>query len=105
MIWETNILPLGIRKMPTDSWLEWVVLQRGPNQNDLNVNETIGDYWTNRNGDYYGKREKRPAPQEFKYINNMGGWMATREQLYVPVKPNPFGVCFISFLLHWYRHI
>jgi hypothetical protein len=81
MIWETNILPLGIRKMPTDSWLDWVVLQRGPNQNDLNLNEIIGDYWSNRNADYYGKREKRPAPHEFKYINNMGGWMATREQL------------------------
>ena len=83
MIWETNILPLGIRKMPSESWLDWVVLQRGPNQNDLNINETIGDYWSNRNYDFYGKREKRPAPQEFKYINNMGGWMATREQLYV----------------------
>ena len=89
MIWETNILPLGIRKMPTDSWLDWVVLQRGPNQNDLNVNETIGDYWSNRNADYYGPKEKRPAPQEFKYINNMGGWMATREQLYVP--------CYITY--------
>ena len=83
MIWETNVLPLGIRKMPTDSWLNWVVLQRGPNQNDLYVNETIGDYWSNRNGDYYGTRQKRPAPHEFKYINNMGGWMATQEQLYV----------------------
>jgi hypothetical protein len=83
MIWETNILPLGIRQMPTDSWLQWVLLQRGPSQQELNVNEVIGDYWSNRNADYYGKQQKRPAPQEFKYINNMGGWMATREQLYV----------------------
>ena len=85
MIWETNIMPLGIRQMPSDSWLDWVVLQRGPNQNDLNINETIGDYWSNRNADFYGKKQSRPAPHEFKYINNMGGWMATREQLYVSV--------------------
>ena len=83
MIWETNIMPLGIRKMPSDSWLDWVVLQRGPNQTHLNIHETIGDYWSNRNLDYYGDKLKRPAPREFKYINNMGGWMATREQLYV----------------------
>ena len=85
MIWETNIMPLGIRQIPSDSWLDWVVLQRGPNQNDLNINETIGDYWSNRNADFYGKKQSRPAPHEFKYINNMGGWMATREQLYVSV--------------------
>jgi hypothetical protein len=83
MIWETNILPLGVRQMPQDSWLHWVVLQRGPNQNDLNHTDMIGDYWSNRNKDYYGPKQRRPAPQEFKYINNMGGWMATREQLYV----------------------
>jgi hypothetical protein len=83
MLWETNILPLGVRQMPPGSWLDWVVLQRGPNQGALEVNEIIGDYWSNRNGLYYGKRQGRPAPQEFKYINNMGGWMATREQLYV----------------------
>jgi hypothetical protein len=83
MLWETNILPLGVRQMPPGSWLDWVVLQRGPNQGGLEVNEVIGDYWSNRNDLYYGKRQGRPAPQEFKYINNMGGWMATREQLYV----------------------
>jgi hypothetical protein len=81
MIWETNVLPLGIRQMPNDSWLQWVVLQRGPNQGELNHTEIIGDYWSNRNMDYYGTKQTRPPPQEFKYINNMGGWMATREQL------------------------
>ena len=81
MLWETNIFPLGIRRMPNSSWLDWVVLQRGPAQNKLPANETIGDYWSNRHGDYWNKT-KRPAPGEFKYINNMGGWMATREQLW-----------------------
>ena len=81
MLWETNILPLGVRKMPEDSWLDWVVMQRGPNQGNLNVDEIIGDYWTNRNKDFYDTN-RRPAPQEFKYINNQGGWMATRQQLW-----------------------
>jgi hypothetical protein len=81
MLWETHILPLGIRQMPKDSWLKWVTLQRGPAQSNLNVSEVIGDYWSNRNDDYW-KNEKRPKPMEFKYINNQGGWMATREQLW-----------------------
>jgi hypothetical protein len=81
MIWETNIIALGVRQMPVKSWLNWVVLLRGPNQGQLNKNQIIGDYWSNRNHDYYGKNV-RPAPQEFKYINNQGGWMATRDQLW-----------------------
>jgi hypothetical protein len=81
MIWETNVKALGIRNMPKGSWLEWVVLQRGPNQGDLPPKQVIGDYWTNRHNKHYGK-VPRPAPQEFKYINNQGGWMATREQLW-----------------------
>jgi hypothetical protein len=80
-LWETNILPLGVRKMPERSWLDWVVLQRGPSQKQLNASESIGDYWSNRNKDYY-KNTQRPAPQEFKYINNQGGWMATQKQIW-----------------------
>jgi len=82
MLWETNILPLGVRKMPDTSWLNWVVTQRGPNQQGMEPNEIIGDYWTNRDGAFYGAKQRRPAPQEFKYINNQGGWMATRRQLW-----------------------
>ena len=82
MLWETHILPLGVRQMPTDSWLGWVLMQRGPSQNKLSANEIIGDYWSNRNKDYWPKEHRRPAPLEFKYINNQGGWMATREQLW-----------------------
>jgi len=81
MLWETNIFPLGVRKMPQDSWLDWVVLQRGPSQNKLNISDIIGDYWSNRHNDYY-PGQKRPAPLEFKFINNQGGWMATRQQLW-----------------------
>lgn len=81
MIWETNILPLGVRQMPKDSWLDWVVLQRGPSQGELNHTQIIGDYWTNRKQDFYGK-SRRPSPQEFKYINNQGGWMATQKQMW-----------------------
>jgi hypothetical protein len=66
MLWETNILPLGVRKMPEESELGWVAMLRGPNQKDLDVAEIIGDYWTNRNKDYYGPKQSRPAPQEFK---------------------------------------
>lgn len=84
MLWETNIFPLGVRQMPKGSWLDWVVLQRGPSQINLEVREIIGDYWTNRNKVYYTEKRKssRPSPQEFKYINNQGGWMATRDQLW-----------------------
>jgi hypothetical protein len=74
MLWETHIKPLGVRKMPDTSWLDWVVMQRGPNQSKLAKSEIIGDYWTNRKRDYYGK-EPRPAPHEFKFINNQGGWV------------------------------
>ncbi|EEC45615.1 predicted protein [Phaeodactylum tricornutum CCAP 1055/1] len=81
MLWETNIFPLGVRKMPPSSWMDWVVLQRGPAQSKLDAKETIGDYWANRNNDYWPNKG-RPAPQDFKYINNQGGWMATRQQLW-----------------------
>lgn len=81
VLWETNIMPLGVRKLPNDSWLQWAVTQRGPNQNQLNVTQVIGDYWTNRKKDFYGK-ESRPLGTSFRYINNQGGWMATRKQLW-----------------------
>jgi hypothetical protein len=81
MLWETNVVALGIRQMPKESWLDWVLMQRGPSQTKLNVSDVIGDYWSNRNNDYW-KNERRATPLEFKYINNQGGWMATREQLW-----------------------
>lgn len=81
MLWETHIKPLGVRKMPEESILDWVVLLRGPNDTDLKTNEVVGNYWSNRNNDYY-PNERRPGAMEFKYINNQGGWMATREQIW-----------------------
>jgi len=72
MLWETNILALGVRKMPEESWLDWVVMQRGSNQEKLNVTQVIGDYWTNEDGEYYGNNQRRPGHMEFKYINNQG---------------------------------
>lgn len=80
MLWETNILPLGVRHI-ANSWLDWVVTLRGPNQKNLSPKEIIGDYWSNHKRHFWPK-QSRPAPQEFKYINNQGGWMATREQLW-----------------------
>lgn len=52
--------------MPEESKLGWVAMLRGPNQKDLDAGEIIGDYWTNRHKDYYGTKQSRPAPQEFK---------------------------------------
>ena len=81
MLWETNIMPLGVRRLPEESWLGWAVTQRGPNQAQLNATSIIGDYWTNRHNNYY-KGTSRPIGVEFRYINNQGGWMATRKQLW-----------------------
>ena len=82
MLWETHILPLGIRQMPTESWLDWVAMLRGPNSNTLERKQKVGDYWSNRNLHFWPDQKRRPQPMEFKYINNQGGWMATREQLW-----------------------
>jgi hypothetical protein len=82
MLWETNIFALGIRQMPPESWLNWVVLQRGPNQNNLDRKAKIGEYWSNEHLFYWPDKPRRPQPQDFKFINNQGGWMATREQLW-----------------------
>jgi hypothetical protein len=64
--------------MPDDSWLDWDVWTKSKRINPST--EVIGDYWINRNNEYY-KNMKRPAPREFKYINNQGGLMATQTQL------------------------
>lgn len=88
-IWETNLRALGIRKMPETSILDWVVLQRGRRtmvpdkvqQRWVQVDVTIGDYWAGRDGNFeigYG----RPDTKQFVYLNNQGGWMATRQQLW-----------------------
>jgi hypothetical protein len=79
--WETSIDALGIRKLPDHSSLGWALLQVG------NVEEwyddksfIIGDYWSGRDR-YYGK-EDRPPRTKGRYLNNQGGWMATRRQIW-----------------------
>jgi hypothetical protein len=58
------------------------VTQRGPNQAQVPTDAVIGDYWTNRHHDYFPTDTSRPIGMEYKYINNQGGWMSTREQLW-----------------------
>lgn len=84
ILWETNIKPLGVRKLPVQSKIDWVVLQRGPHVED----ETLGirDYWSGRDHYYEIFPEKkdriRPPNSKFQYVNNQGGWMATRQQIF-----------------------
>jgi hypothetical protein len=86
MLWETEILSLGVRKMPEGdndetSRLDWVALLRGPTYDkDTEPNTIIGDYWAGSDGNF-GKK-KRPNGNARSMINNMGGWMATRQQIW-----------------------
>lgn len=78
--WETSIEALGVRKMPE---LDWVLLQGG-NNNEKWTDPTfvVGDYWSGR-GDvaYFGDRS-RPDRKLGRYMNNQGGWMATKRQIF-----------------------
>ena len=65
--------------MPESSSLGWVLMQRGPRVKEANL--TIGDYWSNTQG-YFPKGMRRPIPGEFSNVNNQGGWMATRYQIW-----------------------
>jgi hypothetical protein len=77
-LWETGIRALGLRKFPLQSSLGWVVMLRGPRESTPNLR--IGDYWSGSDG-YFGA-EQRPDTKAFASINNQGGWMATREQIW-----------------------
>jgi len=81
--WETQVVALGVRHMPT---LGWVALQRGPNKKDKA--STLHDFWTGTNG-YFHKgggrlepKQARPPSNNPRYINNQGGWMGTRQQIW-----------------------
>ena len=96
-IWETGIFSLGVRKMPTiegsstssaidttkDRDLGWVLMQRGPMAEG---NLTIRDYWSGTGGYFKGRKgkqgDRRPNPKHFDHVNNQGGWMATRQQIW-----------------------
>ena len=75
-LWETNILALGVRHM---NELGWVTLLRGPRKRNGEKDLILSDYWGS--GDYF-KNKKRPSPGSFEYVNNQGGWMGTRQQIW-----------------------
>jgi len=81
LIWETAIIALGIHKMPDESsrLLDWVLLQRGPN--NAPSTDIIGDYYSGRHGEF-GTDHRRPNPVKGMYLNNQGGWMASRDQIW-----------------------
>ena len=48
-MWEVGIKTVGIRHMPDESNLGWVLLQRGPSRGkDVVVDNTMSDYWSNQ---------------------------------------------------------
>jgi hypothetical protein len=77
-LWETGIKALGVRKMPGESTLDWVVFQRGPSAVD--AEDVIGDYWSGINNEF--SKEPRPSSAEPNYVNNMAGWMASRAEIW-----------------------
>jgi hypothetical protein len=80
-LWESNIVALGIHKMPEESkLLDWVVFQRGPNSQADSPPEIIGDYYSGRHSEF--GNDRRPNPAQGMYVSNQGGWMASREQIW-----------------------
>lgn len=92
ILWETDIHALGVRQLPQQqdddnesSLLDWAGLMRGPTYSAENEpNTIIGDYWAGNDGYYKDdlKLKRRPNGNDRKMINNMGGWMATRQQIW-----------------------
>lgn len=82
--WETTIDALHLRKMPEIpfSQLDWVVLQAGNTEDWYEDTKFIvGRYWSGTDG-YFGHQQDPPDSTLSHYINNQGGWMATRRQLH-----------------------
>jgi hypothetical protein len=95
--WETTLNALSVRKMPEHSsqLLNWVLLQAGnDDQYFADAKFVIGEYWTGRDG-YFNKnntgtsqqqqqqqQQERPSRQNGDSLNNQGGWMATRRQIW-----------------------
>lgn len=90
--WEMNLESMGVRRMPDENEtllpasslvLDWVLLLGGSNNevwsDPLYI---VGDYWTGRGPQYYfGKSRERPDRRLGEYLNNQGGWMATKRQI------------------------
>jgi len=77
-LWETNIVALGVRHVHE---LGWVALLRGPRERAEEKGMTWSDYWSGSEG-YFPKGTKRPAPGSFNHLNNEGGWVGTRQQIW-----------------------
>jgi hypothetical protein len=76
-LWETNIIALGVRHVEE---LGWVALLRGPRERNGEKGLTMSDFWSGTKK-YFGT-QNRPKPGEFNMINNQGGWMGTRQQIW-----------------------
>lgn len=76
-LWETSIIALGVRHI---DGLGWVTLLRGPRARDGDRGLTLADFWSGTE-DYFGS-DRRPKPGSFEHINNEGGWMGTRQQIW-----------------------
>jgi len=77
--WETSIDALGVRKMPQQNFsneLDWVLLLA------TSISNPIGDYWSGDGESAYFGDKPRPDRVKGRYLNNQGGWMATRWQLF-----------------------
>jgi hypothetical protein len=79
--WETSIDVLGVRRMPEDSGLGWVLMQAGNDDTLLkDAHQILGEYWSGTDHDYY--HQPRQPRSKNRYVNNQGGWMATQRQVY-----------------------
>jgi len=94
--WETSLDALGVRQMPKAKIpssnssssnnnlleLDWVLTQGG-NSNALwwDPAYVVGDFWSGRGEARYFGNRTRPERNRPRYMNNQGGWMATRRQL------------------------
>jgi hypothetical protein len=80
-LWETQTIVLGLRKMPTNAslLLDWVFLQKGVDQNWIPREKIIGEFWT---GNTLPTTVDRPDPTLPQTINNQGGWIGTRDQIF-----------------------
>jgi hypothetical protein len=57
-----------------------VALLRGPRERNGEKGLTMSDFWSGTKK-YFGT-QNRPKPGEFNMINNQGGWMGTRQQIW-----------------------
>ena len=76
-LWETSIIALGVRHIDE---LGWVTLLRGPRGRNGERGLTLADFWSGTEN-YFGSN-RRPKPGSFDHLNNEGGWIGTRQQIW-----------------------